>query len=159
MFIVREGRVLTPMHPCCPSLHFNPMIGENRRLVADEPVEFEKSLVELWDCRRITDDFRGIYRIYLKSIKENRRMPTCNRLDLQTLGSQPIIMPKKSPWSLLQSNLLRVVSFRSTRIHVMTHATKVWCSTSYHILLVDAGNRISMELYYDRSQLEVFNNV
>ena len=26
-------------------------------------------------------------------MKENRTMPTCNRLDLQTLGSQPI-MPK-----------------------------------------------------------------
>jgi hypothetical protein len=29
-------------------------------------------------------------------IKENRRMPTCNRLELQTLGSQPI-MPKNLP--------------------------------------------------------------
>ena len=35
-------------------------------------------------------------------IKENRRMSSCNRLDLQTLGSQPI-MPKNLPdhWSLL----------------------------------------------------------
>ena len=30
-------------------------------------------------------------------IKENRRMSTCNRLDLQTLGSQPVIMPKHLP--------------------------------------------------------------
>jgi hypothetical protein len=34
--------------------------------------------------------FRGIYRIlYPNLIKENRRMSTLNRLDLQTLGSQP----------------------------------------------------------------------
>jgi hypothetical protein len=62
------------------------MIGENRQLVTNEPVEVE-------DCRKITDHFRGIYRIYFNLIKENRRMSTCNRLDLQTLGSQPI-MPK-----------------------------------------------------------------
>ena len=42
-----------------------------------------------------TDHFRGIYKTYPNLIKENRRMPTCNRLDLQTLGSQPI-MPKIS---------------------------------------------------------------
>ena len=39
--------------------------------------------------RRITDHFRGISRIYPNLIKENRRMSTCNRLDLHTLGSQP----------------------------------------------------------------------
>ena len=39
---------------------------------------------------------RGIYRIYLNLVKENRRMSTCNRLDLQTLGSQPV-MPKNLP--------------------------------------------------------------
>ena len=33
----------------------------------------------------------GIYRIYPNIIKENRRMPTCNQLDLQTLGSQPVM--------------------------------------------------------------------
>jgi hypothetical protein len=41
------------------------MIGENRKLVIDEPVEFEKQPVEVHqDCRKITDHFRGIYRIY-----------------------------------------------------------------------------------------------
>jgi hypothetical protein len=33
---------------------------------------------------------------YPNLIKENRRMSTCNRLDLQTLGSQPM-MPKNLP--------------------------------------------------------------
>ena len=73
------------------------MIGENRQLDTDEPVEFEKKPVEVHqDCRKITDHFRGIYRIYPNLIKENRRMSTCNRLDLQTLGSQ-LVMPKNLP--------------------------------------------------------------
>ena len=62
------------------------MNGESRQLVTDEPVEVQ-------DCRKITDRFRGIYRVYLNLIKENWRISTCNRLDLQILGSQPI-MPK-----------------------------------------------------------------
>ena len=70
------------------------MVGENRQLVTDEPVEVQ-------DCRKITDHSRGMYRIYPNLIKENRRMSTCNRLDLQTLGSRPV-MPKNLPdhWSI-----------------------------------------------------------
>ena len=51
---------------------------------------------------KITNHVRGIYRIYPNFIKENRRMSTCTQLDLQTLGSQPI-MPKNPPnrWSNL----------------------------------------------------------
>ena len=41
---------------------------------------------------KITDHFRGIYGIYPNSIKEHRMMWTCNRLDLQTLGSQPVML-------------------------------------------------------------------
>ena len=74
------------------------MIGENQQLVTDEPVEVEKRPVEVPDCKKITDHFGGIYRrIYPKLTKENRRVLTCNRLDLQTLGSQPVIMPKNLP--------------------------------------------------------------
>jgi hypothetical protein len=63
------------------------MIGENRQLVATEPVEFEKYPVEAHqDCRKITNHFRGIYKgVYPNFIKKNWRMSTCNRLDLQTL--------------------------------------------------------------------------
>ena len=59
------------------------MIGENRLkfktaeklpIILEEPMEYTPILI----------------------IKENRRMPTCNRLELQTLGSQPI-MPKNLP--------------------------------------------------------------
>ena len=66
------------------------MIRENRQLLTSEPVEVR-------DYMRITDHFIGIYGIYSIFIKENRRMWTCNRLDLQTLGSQPVIMPKNLP--------------------------------------------------------------
>ena len=73
------------------------MVRENRQLVTDEPVEFEKQPVEVQDCMKITRHFRGIYRIYHPNlIKDNRRMSTCNQLDLQTLGS-PMIMPKNLP--------------------------------------------------------------
>ena len=64
----------------------------------NEPVEFVKEPVEVQDCRKITVHFRGIYRIYPKSIKENRRMSTCNwRLDLQALVESQPIMPKNLP--------------------------------------------------------------
>ena len=43
------------------------MIVENRQLVTDEPVEVS-------DCRKATDRFRRMYRIYPNLIKENRRM-------------------------------------------------------------------------------------
>jgi hypothetical protein len=34
------------------------MIGEDRQLVTDELVEFEKEQVEIQDCRKITDHFK-----------------------------------------------------------------------------------------------------
>ena len=40
------------------------MMGENRLLVTNEPVEVHQ------DFRKITDHFRGIYRIYPNLIKE-----------------------------------------------------------------------------------------
>ena len=70
--------------------------GRREPAVTDELAEFEKQPVEDQDCRKITSHFRGIYRIYLHLMKENRRMWTYNRLDLQTLGSQPVT-PKISP--------------------------------------------------------------
>ena len=62
--------------PCRGDLHIwiiewvSPLSGENRRLVTDEPDEFEKSPVEVPDFRRITDHCRGICRrMYLKWMK------------------------------------------------------------------------------------------
>ena len=45
--------------------------------------------------------------------RENRRMSTCNRLDLQTLGTQPI-MPKNLPdhWSSETKVAQEVLLFR-----------------------------------------------
>ena len=38
------------------------IIGQNRQLVTDEPVEFEKEPAEIQDYRKNTNHFRGIYR-------------------------------------------------------------------------------------------------
>ena len=48
----------------------HPMIEENRQLVTNEPIKFEKQPVEVQDCRKTTDYFRGIYRINPNLIKE-----------------------------------------------------------------------------------------
>ena len=48
-----------------------PMNGENRPLVTYEPVEFEISPVEVQEFRKITDRFRGVYRIHLMLLKKN----------------------------------------------------------------------------------------
>jgi hypothetical protein len=42
------------------------MIGENRQLVTNEPVEVQ-------NCRKITDHLRGIYRIYPTLIMEIKK--------------------------------------------------------------------------------------
>ena len=65
------------------------MIEENRLLVTNEPVEVQ-------DCRKFTAHLKGMYIIFSDFTKENWRMSTCHRLDLQTLGSQPV-MPKSLP--------------------------------------------------------------
>jgi hypothetical protein len=69
------GLVPTCVHTLLPEIKVGPMIGQNRQLVTNEPVEVHQ------DCRKIIDHFRVMYRIYLNLIKENRRMSTCNRLD------------------------------------------------------------------------------
>ena len=102
------------------------MIGENRQLVTNEQVEFEKSPVEVQDyCRKITDHFRRIYRTYPKLIKENRRMSTCNRSDLQTLGSQPVIMPEISPITDTKGSLH---TWTKSRDHELVRAQRKWVS-------------------------------
>jgi hypothetical protein len=61
------------------------MNGENPPLVTGEPVEFEKSQVEVQDFRKTTHHFRGICGTYRKSMKKNRKFTACNWLDLETL--------------------------------------------------------------------------
>ena len=68
--------------------------GNNRPLVTDERVELEKQPFEAQYFRRITLHYRRIYRIHpIQQRKPERRITTCNRLDLETLGVWPI-MPK-----------------------------------------------------------------
>ena len=47
-----------------------PMIRENRKLVTNEPVEFEKQLVEVQDCKKITIHSRIMSRMYPNLIKK-----------------------------------------------------------------------------------------
>ena len=60
---------------------------ESQPLVTNEPLEFEKQLVEAQDFMKITYHFREIRGIHLKLIKKNQKgITTCSRLDLKTLG-------------------------------------------------------------------------
>ena len=65
------------------------MYGKNPWLVAYEPVEVQ-------DFKKVTEHLRIISRIYIKWIKQNQKMWTCNRLDLESLESWPT-MPKNFP--------------------------------------------------------------
>ena len=40
---------------------------------------------------KTTDHYKGINGTYPIIIKRNRKMSTCNELDLETLGSQPVL--------------------------------------------------------------------
>jgi hypothetical protein len=46
------------------------MTVENRPLVTNEHVEFEKQLVQIQDFKKITDLFRGLCRYFLTFNKE-----------------------------------------------------------------------------------------
>ena len=79
------------------------------------------------DFRRITDHFRGIYRrIYLKWIKHNWKMSTCNRLDLESLGSWPT-MPKNFP------GIGYVVMDRKGRGDVLLHLPGEGKNVDYYV--------------------------
>ena len=77
--------------PCISPLHWSHLSGENRRLLTNELVEFEKWPVEVRDFRRITDCFRGIHRLYLKCMKSKTRR--CQHV--KPVGCRRLYMPKK----------------------------------------------------------------
>ena len=63
--------------------------------------EFEKQPFEVQDFQEIIDFFRGFYGIYLKLMKENHKVATCDQLALETpLGYRPIMHAQKNPWTL-----------------------------------------------------------
>ena len=72
------AETLSHAGPAGPSTATN---KENRQLVTDEPVELEKYPVEF---EKIMDSYREISKLCLISIKENQKITTCNRLDLET---------------------------------------------------------------------------
>ena len=58
------------------------------------PADFEKWPVEVQDCRKIDDRFRGIYRRrYLNLTKKNQKMSTCNWKDWDLDQLCPRISP------------------------------------------------------------------
>ena len=106
------------------------MIGENRQLVTNEPVEFEKSPVEVQDCRKINDYFRGIYRIYPNLIKGKPE-----DVGLANTRSQPV-MPKNLPdhWSTtFKKHVDKTTTKDSTVIsRSSTHfEPSCWCGLSW----------------------------
>ena len=62
-----------------------------------EVEEFRKS---------VTGHFRGLCRIYLKLVKKNQQMSTCDRLDLGTRGSRPIMLKISSDTGTLYCTYL-----------------------------------------------------
>ena len=65
-------RSLTRSHQFFSPRRLYAMFGKNRRLVTNEPVEFEGLAGWVWDFGRIVDHFWGIYRLYLKWMKTSK---------------------------------------------------------------------------------------
>ena len=98
------------------------MIRENRQLVTDEPVEVE-------DCRKSIDQFRGIYRIHPILTKEIGGCEhVTNRLDLQTLGSQPIMMPQNLPDHWSQTPNVSANSHITSYLNFLLKIKRLFCS-------------------------------
>jgi hypothetical protein len=81
---------------------FKAMDGENQLLVTNEPVGFPKYLVKI--KRKKFDRLYGLYRICIISKKKYRKVTTCNRLDLKTLGFR-LIMSKNLPINWFEAKL------------------------------------------------------
>ena len=79
------------------------MNGENRVLVIDELVAFEKLPVEVQDCRKNYRSFkRNLQSKPQIRIIKNREIATCNQLDLESLGFW-LIMPNNLPGHCLKT--------------------------------------------------------
>ena len=63
------------------------MSGENGSSLQMNRLRSRNNRLKLKTSEALPIIFRGICRIYLKLMKKNRKMSTCNRLDLETLGS------------------------------------------------------------------------
>jgi hypothetical protein len=78
------------------------MIGRNRlnRLLQMNRLSLRNNRVKFTTAGNLPILLEEFIGIYPNLIKANRRLSTCNRLDLQTLGSQPIMYAQTSPRSL-----------------------------------------------------------
>ena len=56
-------------------------------------------------------------------------MLTCNRLDLETLGSQPIIMPKNLPEHWVEKQPVEVTTRLSRKIWIVLEESSMESST------------------------------
>ena len=66
---------------------------------SDEYVEFKNNRLKVNNLRKFIDHFRRIYEINLKLIQKNRKIATCNQLDMETLGF----------WLIMLKNLLQTL--------------------------------------------------
>ena len=90
------GRQFWPSPPL-PSMQANER--KNPLVVTNEPIEFEKKT--FWSSRlsrKLTIVFRGLYGTYLKLMKGNRKITSCDMLTLETplTRSRPIIYAPKN---------------------------------------------------------------
>ena len=101
----------------------------NWPVVTNESVEFEKYLVDVQDLKNFTNRLRGIYGTYLKLIEKIRKITMCNWLDLETLGSWPI-MPKTLSWTLVITSRKRIKQIDSRRSlnKIVELRTCFWCT-------------------------------
>ena len=121
------------------------LIKENRQLVINEPVEVQ-------DCRKITDHFRGIYRVYPSLIKDNWKMSTCNRFDLGRLGYWLVI-----PRNLPGTEPVEILVFASPTGYMLTSSGfPLWnWGIFYKFLLNDWQFSCSLELQPVISQTQL----
>jgi hypothetical protein len=63
------------------------MIGENWQLITNEPVDLRNNWLKLKTAEKLLIISEIFIEYTSGLIKENRRMSTCKRLDLQTQGS------------------------------------------------------------------------
>jgi hypothetical protein len=78
---------------------------EIQLLVTYDPVDIEEWPIQVQDFRRIFDQFRGIHELYLKLMKNNWKMSTCNWLDLETLGFW-LIMSENLPIHYIENKII-----------------------------------------------------
>ena len=86
----------------CPKI--SPVTGKTRwsgrtgSMLQMNSLSLRNNRLKFKTARKLPIILGGSYRIYHPNlIQESQRISTCNRLDLQRLGSQPVVVPKNLP--------------------------------------------------------------